>query len=238
MHYPGDELAAMAEARNYYAWVLAQCRSHIGRVVLEHGAGIGTFSELLLREVRPERLVALEPAENLVPRLRAHLAGWGERVEIVPSTLERAPAELRRRGIDTVVSINVLEHVPDDRATLRLIAELLPAGGCAVLLVPALPWLYGRLDAAFEHHRRYTRRELLAKVAEAGLSVEEARYLNLPGVLSWLVMGRVLRLRRLAPAAVRSYDRWVVPLVARLEQRHPPPLGQSLLVIARREAAA
>jgi len=236
IHYVGDELAAMAEAHNYYAWVLATCRSRIGRVVLEHGAGIGTFSELLMREAGLDRLLALEPATNLVPLLRERLSAWGARVEVVPSTLEQSAPRLRERGVDTVVSINVLEHITDDREALRTMAELLPAGGRVILFVPAVAWLYGSLDAAFEHCRRYGRRELIGKLEDAGFAIESARFMNLPGVLSWLVVGRLLRRRTLAPSAVRFYDRWVLPVVSRLERLHPPPIGQSLLVIARREA--
>lgn len=236
LDYPGDELAAMAQARNYYAWLLGECRPGMGRVVLEHGAGIGTFSDLLVRETGLEKLLALEPAVGLVPRLRERLAAWGARVEVVPDTLERAAPQLRERGIDTVVSINVLEHVHDDRETLRAMADLLPAGGRLILFVPALPWLFGSLDAAFDHCRRYAKQELVDKVESAGLTVESARFVNLPGVLSWLIVGRLLRRRTLTPAAVRFYDRWILPLVSRLERLHPPPIGQNLLVIARREA--
>ena len=238
MNYAGAELTAMAEVRNYYAWILAECRSRLGRVVLEHGAGIGTFSDLLLREAGLELLLALEPATNLVPLLRERLSAWGSRAEIVPSTLEQAAPRLRDRGIDTVVSVNVLEHIADDRGVLLAMAELLPAGGRVILFVPAIPWLYGPLDAEFEHVRRYGKRELIDKVESAGLVLESARFMNLPGVLSWLVVGRVMRRRTLAPAAVKFYDRWILPVVSRLEGLHPPPIGQNLLVIARREATA
>jgi hypothetical protein len=238
MNYPGNELTAMAEAHNYYGWLLAECRSRMGRVVLEHGAGIGTFSDLLVREAGLDRLLALEPATNLVPVLRERLSPWSARTEIVPSTLEEAAPKLCGLGIETIVSINVLEHIADDRATLRAMADVLPPGGSLFLVVPAMPWLYGSLDAAFEHCRRYGKRELIAKLEGAGLAVESARFINLPGVLSWLVMGLLLRKRTLAPSAVRLYDRWVMPPVFWLEQRLPPPIGQNLVVVARREASA
>jgi SAM-dependent methyltransferase len=236
LSYPGHELAAMAQARNYYAWMLAECRSCIGRVVLEHGAGIGTFSELVLRDAKPDRLLALEPAANLVPLLRQRLAAWGARAEVLPYTLEQSAPQLRERGIDTVVSVNVLEHIADDRKALRAMAETLPAGGRVILFVPALPWLYGSLDAAFEHCRRYAKQELIEKVESAGFVVESVRFMNLPGVLAWLMVGRVMRRRILAPGAVRFYDRWILPVVSWLERLQAPPIGQNLLVIARREA--
>lgn len=238
MKYAGTELVAMAEAHNYQRWILSRCRPHLGRVVLEHGAGVGTYSTLLLRE-RIEKLVALEPAANLLPVLGAELAtrgAQGARAEIVSGTLEANAAALRAHGVESVVSINVLEHIADDEGTLRTMHDVLPDGGRLILFVPALPWLYGSLDVAFEHFRRYGRRELVDKVTRAGFSVVNARFVNLPGVLPWWLAGRLLRGRTLAPGAVRFYDRFVLPLVAWLEDRFPPPLGQNLLLIARRES--
>jgi SAM-dependent methyltransferase len=237
MNYAGTELAAMAEARNYQRWILSRCRPHLGRVVLEHGAGLGTYSALLLREAI-EQLIALEPAANLVAALGEQLAQFGPRAEIVAGTLEDRVAELRARGVESVVSINVLEHIDDDVRTLRAMHDVLAPGGRLILFVPALPWLYGSLDVAFEHRRRYAKRELVAKVAGAGFRIESVRFVNLPGVLPWWLSGRVLRRRTLEPGAVRFYDRFALPLVSRLEGWLPPPIGQNLLLIARREASA
>jgi SAM-dependent methyltransferase len=237
MNYAGAELLAMAEARNYYRWILAQCRAYLGRTILEHGAGMGTFSTLLLEDAGVEKLVALEPATNLVPILRHRLSRWQDRAEIVPSTIGESIPHLRGRGIDTVVSINVLEHIPDDLETLRAMRDLVHDGGCVILFVPALRWLYGSLDVAFEHVRRYGKRELVDKVSRTGFEVETTRFMNLPGVLSWLAVGRLMRRRTLDPVAVRVYDRWVLPILSRAERVCPPPIGQNLLLIARRTSA-
>jgi SAM-dependent methyltransferase len=233
--YRGQELEAMAVAANYYRWLLATCRSHLGRIVLEHGAGTGTFSTALLGEPI-EHLVALEPALNLLPALRARLAPWGPRASVRADTLEQYAASPDRRTVDSIVSVNVLEHIADDRATLAAMAHILPAGGRLVVFVPALPWLYGTLDAGMDHVRRYGAGELRDKVRAAGFAVSEVRFMNLVGVLTWFVAGRVLRQRTLARASVRLFDRCVVPLVRALESRRPPPVGQSLLLLARKPA--
>jgi SAM-dependent methyltransferase len=233
MEYPSHELAAMAEARNYYHWILGQCRTRLGRVVLEHGAGIGTFSAFLAAEPI-ERLLALEPATNLIATLRSRLAPWGDKVEVVKSSLEECVSLVRGCGVDTIISINVLEHIPDDVATLRAMWEVLSEGGHVILFVPALPWLYGSLDRAFGHVRRYRRRELYDKISAAGFTIVMGRFMNFPGIASWLVTGRVLRRPTLDPLAVKAYDRYVIPIIAKLESLQAPPVGQNLLVIGQK----
>ena len=237
MNYTGTELSAMAEAHNYQRWILSLCRAQLGRVVLEHGAGMGTYSTLLLGERGVEKLVALEPAANLVPELGGRLAAFGARVEIVRGALEEWGPRLRALGVDSIVSINVLEHITDDVRTLRAMHEILPASGRLVLFVPALPWLYGSLDVAFGHCRRYARRELVDKVTQAGFETLNVRYVNSLGVLPWWLSGRVLRRRTLEPGAVRFYDRFALPWIARLENWRPPPFGQNLLLLATRGSA-
>jgi SAM-dependent methyltransferase len=234
MSYGGAELVAMAEARNYYRWILGCCRGSLGQVILEHGAGVGTFSDILLTEGGIEKLLALEPAANLLPALSQRLAGWRDRVEIVPYTMEGALDRLRGRGIDTVVSVNVLEHIDDDVRTLETMSSVLAEQGRLIVFVPAVPWLYGSLDAAFEHVRRYRKQELVEKVSTAGFDVLSTTFMNGPGVLSWFVVGRILKRHTLDATAVRFYDRCVLPIVARLEGWYPPPIGQNLLLIGRR----
>lgn len=237
MEYPGQELIVMTVARNYYRWILECCRTHLGRVVLEHGGGIGTFSTFLLGEAI-EKLIIVEPAANLIPILKERQTAWSEKVELVSSTLEEAADVLQGRGVDTVISVNVLEHILDDARTMRTMWQILPEGGHVILFVPAVPWLYGSLDRAFEHVRRYRRRELHDKVTAAGFRVVMARFMNFPGVVSWLVMGRIFHRPTLDLWGVKFYDRYVIPIIAKLERLSSPPIGQNLLVIGEKPRAA
>ena len=100
-----------------------------------------------------------------------------------------------------------------------------------VLVVPALKPLYGSIDRAIGHFRRYTRADLLAKLDAAGLEVETVRYFNAVGVPGWFVNTRLLR-RRSVPGVQARINDWLVPLL-RLEQRVGLPFGMSLLVVGR-----
>ena len=106
--------------------------------------------------------------------------------------------------------------------------------GDALLLVPALPRIYGSLDQAFGHYRRYTKTSLAGKLHVAGFRIIRLAYVNLLGIAGWFLTGRVLRRMTLQPRYVRWYDQWVIPWLSRLEERWEPPCGQSLIVIAQK----
>jgi SAM-dependent methyltransferase len=226
--YSGTELDSMAEARNYYSWILGNFLPYIGPQVIEVGAGVGTLAAYLLAARPSSKFTLIEPAANLFPALKAR-HGNDPRVRVLQGTLEEHAAELTA---DSVIMVNVLEHVSDDDLCLRTLHGVLRSGGTLLLFVPALPWIYGTLDRAFDHYRRYTKAELRGKLARAGFRVGQLRYMNLPGVAAWYLVGKIMRRTTLRPASVRFYDRWVVPWWSRIEHRWAPPLGQSLLAVA------
>jgi SAM-dependent methyltransferase len=230
--YSGEELDALAGAVNYYRWIVRRFAPYLGRRIVEVGAGIGTFASHLRQAAPDAELTLVEPAANNYPHLRARFAD-DPRVRTVRGYLEDAgPAG----SADAVVAVNVMEHVRDDAAFLRAVHGLLAPGGHALLFVPALPALYGSLDEAFEHFRRYTRAELDGRLRGAGLDPLRVAYTNLPGVAAWWLSGRVLRRRTVSARDARIYDRWVIPWVSALERVWTPPLGQSLIAVARKDA--
>lgn len=220
----------MAEARNYCRWIFQFFQPHLGTRVVEIGAGTGTFSRLLLGAPAVREMILFEAAANLFPalerqfladaRVQLHLGSFN------PSHLEKAP--------DSIVMVNVLEHIGDDAGLLSEIHQSLSPGGHLLLFVPALEWNFGSLDKAFDHFRRYSRQALRAKIEDAGFELVRLRYANALGVASWFFAGKIFRQRTLNPAQVRWYDRWVIPWSFPLERILEPPLGQSLVAVARK----
>jgi len=172
----------------------------------------------------------VEPAENNFPRLVRRFAG-DARVTPVHGYLDDG---VPTASADAVVAVNVMEHVEDDAGFLRHAARVLAPGGHLLIFVPALPALYGSLDEAFEHYRRYTRGGLLARLREAGLEPVSVRFLNLPGMVAWWLYAKLLRRRTITDRAARFYDRWIVPAVRAVEDRVALPVGNGLIAIARK----
>jgi SAM-dependent methyltransferase len=227
--YSGNELDAMAAARNYYRWITDQFAPFLGPRVVEVGAGIGTVASLLLQRPQVRRLIAIEPAANTFPILAERFRN-DPRVEVVQGVLGEVPIP---EPVNTLIAVNVLEHVADDEGFLRAAREAVMPDGHLLLFVPAMPAIYGELDDAFGHFRRYTKKTLGSLVTACGWDVQRLTYANFPGVLAWLIASRMLRKRTIGRGSVRIYDRLVFPLVSRFEAKWEPVIGQSLLAIAR-----
>ncbi|MCA1583931.1 MAG: methyltransferase domain-containing protein [Acidobacteria bacterium] len=224
----------MAQLSTYNRWLHERFERHLGRRILEVGSGVGNQTRYFVDN--RERVVASDIEPHYVRELVARFAERGH-VRIAsfqfPLTPE-ARADLQRESLDTIVCLNVLEHIEDDRSALQDFASVLSPGGRLVLLVPSLKALYGTLDVHLHHFRRYERAELDRVVREAGFEIEEIRFLNRIGVVGWWLNSRVLK-RRVLPKAQLSLFNWIMPML-RLEERRPPSFGMSLLVVARKPA--
>lgn len=235
--YAGRDLEAMAFARNYHRWILDVFAPHLGKRLVEVGAGTGSFSEMLARRSPVESLSLVEPSEAMYRQLVANMNGVQTRARVATyndvfvSVAERIRDEQRP---DSIIYVNVLEHIADDEAELIAAHRTLTEGGRAFIFVPALPWLYGSFDRRIGHHRRYTRDRLRSVVERAGFRTIKAIYFDSAGVVPWWVKYRLLRSERMEPGAVRFYDERVVPHLRRIEARFPPPVGKNILLIAGR----
>jgi SAM-dependent methyltransferase len=230
-NYSSDELEAMAHARNYCQWIVAKWRPYLRGRVLELGAGTGNFSSHLVKESIDE-LALIEPATNLLERLSGRFS-HDPRVSVKRGTLHDCLPELRQSPFDVAVTVNVLEHIPDDVGVLVGLKEAVRVDGTVLILVPALPVLYGAADANFGHVRRYTRKGLAESLRAAGLSTVSIQYFNFLGAFAWFTSGRLLRRRTLTGAMVKVSDRTLIPLTRSLERLVVPPFGQSLIAVAR-----
>jgi SAM-dependent methyltransferase len=225
----GHSLAVLASVEHYNRWIFNQFSRFIGQEVLEVGAGIGNITQFLLDR---RRVVCLEPSPPFADYLRQRLAPCPS-VQVLDRAIQDCPADDLLAGqFDTVLCLNVLEHIGDDVEALVRMRRMLKPGGRAIVLVPALPCIYGPIDQAMGHLRRYTLGSLKQAFDRAGLAVERGRYMNLAGVLGWWWYNRVLRKRRISGRAARLFNR-MVPLLSALDRFNPLPIGQSVFLIGR-----
>ncbi len=220
-------LEKLGEAGNFIRWVGEEIRPFVRGRVLEVGCGTGTYTELLADW--SEEVVAVDLDPNFAETARRRFAGR-PKVRVLEGDARRLP-DLGK--FDTIVMLDVLEHIEDDVGMLTQLGDRLADGGWLVLKVPALPALYGTLDAAIGHCRRYGRRELAETARRAGLVVTDCRAFNLAAAPGWWLNGCVLRRTHPPEAQLRLYDR-LVPAFRLIDRLTGPPAGTSLIAAAMR----
>src|ERR1700675_999281 len=146
----GEALHDIEEAMpNFARWLYSAVRGDLGQRVADAGAGIGTYAELLLKDGRD--VVALEYDGAFARELQRRFAGRG--VSVYQSDLSDTAGLPRFEPVDTMLCLNVLEHIEDDLQALRNMRERVKPGGTLVILVPAYPRLYNTMDKAVGHFR-------------------------------------------------------------------------------------
>src|SRR5207249_5017152 len=192
--------------------------------VLEIGAGHGLVTRHLLDG---RRVTATDASPRCTSVLRERFA-TADNLEVVDTS--SVPVE--RGPFDSALMVNVLEHVADDVACLRAVKDALVPGGRVVLWVPAFEALYGNVDRQLGHHRRYRTSTLVAAVSDAGLELDDVRYVNAVGGVAWWLVAAKLGRSPVSGTATRLFDRAVVPAACRLESGRRVPFGQSSLCVA------
>ena len=220
-------LKTLSAADRFNDEVWNKVQGFIGKDILEVGMGIGIFTTKLLSR---GRVVGVDIVPEFVEEARRNLGARQDLEYLVADMGAGVPDSLRGRGFDTIVCMNVLEHIEDDRGTLNRFLSMLKPGGKLVLVVPAYACLYNPLDANDGHFRRYGRAELNEKLKTAGFSVVHESCFNLFGILGWFLNGTILRRKDLPVGQMGLFNK-VAPLLFWLEHLAGPPVGLSLLAV-------
>jgi len=230
-HYVGSELDLFAEAKVWKSYVGKQVSPYLGPAVLEVGAGQGGTTRFLARP-NVQRWVCLEPDPALAERLGQVIADGTlpATCEVVVGTLDQVPESSL---FDTILYMDVVEHIEKDQEELARAAAHLRPGGHLVVLSPAHQWLYTPFDRAIGHYRRYSRATLRA-LTPPGLSLVRLSYLDSIGMAASL--GNRLVLQSAMPNArqIAFWDRFAVRLSRVFDPLLGYRLGKSVLGVWRK----
>jgi 2-polyprenyl-3-methyl-5-hydroxy-6-metoxy-1,4-benzoquinol methylase len=231
-----ESLDVLAGANHYNQWILDSFAHALGPKVLEVGCGTGSFTQLLLNHPAVHHVtgVDLDPVhvhktrhqlldltadtrKTLTARVQDVMVSWPDATEL--------------GSFDTVVLLNVLEHLPDEQQALQRLKATLKPGGRLVILVPAHQWLYSPYDASIGHRCRYTQASLTAALQAADFEVTALKYFNRVGILGWWWNFCVLKKPVMDADSVGAFE-LLMPLVRRIEDTLPmPPMGLSVLAV-------
>ncbi len=226
--YVGTELELFATATNWKSYLRGQVAPYLGPDVLEVGAGLGGTTLHLCRGEH-DRWVCLEPDPALARRLEALKSSGLLRpcCQVEIGTVHDRPDEQK---YDSLIYMDVIEHIQDDASELVRAGQLLRPGGHVVALCPAHQWLYSPFDAAIGHHRRYTKKTIAA-LTPPGLRLVRLRYLDAVGILASLANRLILNQSMPTLKQVAFWDRVLVRLSRVVDPVTAYSLGKSVLAI-------
>lgn len=230
-----EALQRMNAMLPYYRWVADAFGNALGNRVLDAGCGVGNFFSALTERIELGVGIDLSPVNIADARQRF---AQHRNIRFLQADLDEQADVLRNERFDTVVCLDVLEHIEDDLSLLTRLTQIVEPGGHVLVKVPACPWLFGSVDIASDHYRRYNRPMLRRLAEQSGLEVTRLRYMNLAGVAPYFLKSRVLKKqvnfsRTFTPRQLDRIRR-SIPLLRRVDHVTGPPVGQSLVMVARR----
>ena len=224
-----ETLRRVSRMTGFNHWVAEEIAAYLGDLVVEVGCGLGNITHELL--AHDKRVIALDHAPHYIEAMRRDFGGNSQIAFVLMDILDPASHTLASARPDSVICLNVLEHIVEEEVALRNMRAILPVGGRLVLLVPAHPWLYGRMDRELGHVRRYNRRHLAEVVEAAGFVPVRTWHFNLFGLFGWFVAGRITKQRILPQRSLALYER-LLSVLRTVEKATGPPIGQSLFMVA------
>ncbi len=218
----------MTAAKSYFAWQNRLVVKELGRRILEIGCGLGNFTSKLLDR---DQVVALDVEPDCVERLKERYPNQKNLHAFCCDVNDPEFADLKRFNSDSVVCLNVLEHIEDDHKAIRGMSSAISPGGVIVLIVPAFQALFGPIDRNLGHYRRYNRKMIAELASSTGLKVRKTHYMNTVGFFGWWINAHILKREAQSAEQIQVFDKYIVPPMAWAEGIIRPFFGQSLFVV-------
>lgn len=222
-------LEIVAQNERFNEWMFNEIKPFVKGDVLEVGSGIGTISKRLVRDF--DNVCLTDISDEYISNLKKF-----RKAKVTKLNLEKLSdfKKFKEESFDSIVCLNVLEHVKDDLFSVKQMKKLLKKNGKMVILVPAHKFLYNELDKAVLHHKRYDKKDILELGKKSGLKIDKLFYFNAFSILGWFVNGTLLKKRNVSEGAMGLLDK-LVPIFRFIEKcilfRR---IGLSLIVVFRK----
>lgn len=230
-----NTLDKLSKANNFNNWIYQSIRPWIQGKVFEIGSGIGNISSLIVKD--GFQVLITETDE-------AYLKILHQKFENIPTVLQILPLDLIDidfdkkfqhlfQSFDTVIAINVIEHIEDDKTAFNNAKKLLKQHGRLIVLVPNGGFLYNGLDRNLSHFRRYSKKKIHSILDQIGLVQEDFFYFNTIGVAGWLFSGNILRNKTIPSSMINVFE-FLVPYTSWMDNLCRNIFGLSIIVIIKK----
>ena len=227
-------LEIISSGRQFNNWIYDKILRRLGGNVLELGSGLGVFSEKITRDMSNSEIMLTDKSALYLNNLEKKFAN---RTNVTVNKLDLELItdyeEIGYDKFDTIVAINVLEHVKNDDFVFEQLYKMLKRNGTIILLVPSYKFLYNHIDLAIGHERRYTKKELQTKIDKYQFIIEDIQSFNLAGLFGWYVNGNLLQNSAISTLAVRLFDS-LVPFWKLLDHITFNKIGLSIICYLRK----
>jgi 2-polyprenyl-3-methyl-5-hydroxy-6-metoxy-1,4-benzoquinol methylase len=226
-------LEIISENLRFNEWMYKQIKTGLKEKmgnILEVGSGLGTISEKIIRDMGPSSHITLtDVSVRYVQSLQIKYSSFKNvSVSRMDLNIREEYSKIGYEKYDSIIALNVLEHIRDDQLALHEIYKMLKKGGILIILVPCHKFLYNVIDEGLGHFRRYTKKELCGKINETNFTILCMHYFNTVGVIGWFFNGNVLKNAGISPTASRWFDR-LVPILDYLDRITLNGTGLSLI---------
>jgi SAM-dependent methyltransferase len=229
-----ETLQAFAKAERFNKWLYDAVAGYYKGEILEIGSGIGNISKLLLERGEPVTLsdVRINYCEILKRRFKDNTRLKGVFQVDLSLTDFSDKYQPLLASFDTIIALNVIEHIKNDKLAIQNCKSLLKKDGRLVILVPAFQSLYNSLDKELGHFKRYTRKSLSELLIKEEMEMVTKRYFNSPGIPGWWISGSVFKSKIISDTQLNIYDK-LVPLFRIIDKTTLHLAGLSVIAVAK-----
>ena len=226
-------LEAIRDADQFNRWMYDQVAPWMQGEILEIGSGIGNLSEYFIRD--KAKITLSDIRENYCSLLESRFPEYVannlvRKIDLVaPNFNKRFPEYLEK--FDSAFALNVVEHIEEDQLALQNLFSILKPGGKLMILVPAHPFLYNRIDTSLQHYKRYTNKKLEEIISTAGIKINRTYGFNAMGMPAWWLSGVLFRSSQIKNDQMNLYNK-LIPIAKLIDKLVFNKFGLSVITLA------